>query len=118
MKKNRIQLFLLVSFIIISLSATVACSKQEDGLEGVWVLTHDPDAQGETLDDMLVFKGNNQVDLRDSKSVYLSCTYEKSGQKVILTCNVKGKTKTLEMEFSGDNPKVLFNPAGAEYTRQ
>jgi hypothetical protein len=108
----------LVSVIIISLSATFACSKQEDGLEGSWVLTYDPDAPGEALDDILVFKGNNRVDICDSKRVYLSCTYEKDGPKVLLECNVKGQSKTLEMVLAADNPNVMVNPSGAEYTKQ
>jgi hypothetical protein len=118
MKQNNIHLILLVSFVVIVLSATIACSKHEDALEGSWLLTYDPDAPNGPLDDMLVFRGGNQVDFSDSKGVYLSCTYEEAGQKVILTCNIKGKTKTLEMEFSADDPKVMVNPSGAEYTRQ
>jgi hypothetical protein len=117
LKQNNIYL-LLVLVIIISLFAASSCSKQKDELEGSWVLTYDPDSPDSPPDDILVFKGNNKVDIRDSKSLNFSCNYKKEAKKVTLICNIKGNIKTLDMEFSADNPNVLINPSGAEYTKQ
>lgn len=117
MKHNNIYLF-LVLVIIISLFATSSCSKQKDEFEGSWVLTYDPDSPDSPPDDILVFKENNKVDIRDSKNFNFSCDYKKEENKVTLICNIKGKIKTLDMEISADNPNVLINPSGAEYTKQ
>lgn len=118
MKRYRIQYILLVTLVAISLSGVLSCSKQANELEGTWVLTYDPDSPDAPSDDMVVFKSGNQVDLRDSQSVYLSCTYEKDQENVVIACDVNGKIKTLIMEFSPDDRNILINPTGAQYTKQ
>jgi hypothetical protein len=104
--------------LVLSCTFIISCSNNTDELSGTtWVLTYDPDSPGSPPDDMMVFKDKGKVDLRDSKSVYLSCEYEIADEKVLLNCNVKGKTNQMELRFSDDG-NVLENPTGAEYSKQ
>ena len=113
-------LFLLISLFIVFFLFFLfySCSASSDSeIIGKWVLTYDPDNPNEVEDDMMVFKKNGKVDLRDTEEVYLTCSYEEYEDSVDITCNVKGTEKVLEMSFSEDRTELL-NSSGAIYSMQ
>ncbi len=110
--------FFITFGLILSCSFLVSCSKNVDELSGTtWVLTYDPDSPDSPPDDIMVFQSKGKVDLRDSKSVYLSCKYEIMDENVVLNCSVRGKTKQVELTFSEDR-SILENSSGTEYSKQ
>jgi hypothetical protein len=121
LSKPSIKSLVLFGMIILSgfsLLTCLSCSKSTGGLTGTtWVLTYDPDSPNQPPDDMMVFQSISKVDLRDSKSVYLTCSYKEQDIKVLIECEVKGTTKNLDLTYS-DDKNVLINPSGAKYTKK
>ena len=106
--------FAWLAFLCTLLIAGLAWSA-EDKLQGIWLLTHDPD--GPVTEDWMLFRGGNDVSLGDAKGVYITCPYAIDGLSVVVTCDVRGKTK--QVVFPGrDNFRELINPSGAIYTKQ
>lgn len=87
----------------------------EAKLYGKWMLTYDPD--GPVTEDWMHFREVGDVELGDAEGVYLTCPYHLDGDSVILTCNVRGKSRQLVMSGK-DNYRELVNPSGAIYTQQ
>ncbi len=105
--------------VIFSSPLLQRCSNASSSeLLGTWVLTYDPDSPNGPSDDMMVFLSDKNVDLCDSTEVYLHCTYIIKNDEIIISGIVRGKRKTLKMNFSSDNRNILLNPSGAEYTKQ
>lgn len=110
MVKNILRCVFLGSLLISSLVWA-----GEGKLYGKWMLTYDPD--GPVVEDWMHFRQAGDVELGDAEGVYLRCPYRLDGLSVILTCNVRGKSRQLVMS-GRDNYRELVNPSGAVYTRQ